>query len=715
MYDKRIKVCIICSSLVLLACILRLMHMQLLPGSSVQDEIAELKRQRGHSRQLKTLRGRILDRNGLVLAADEPRFQLCINYRLTSILDERVARTELLRSAARAQRAGSDAAFAEARSKLDARIADVNNIIDKCARFGTDREEIKARIDKINDGIWKLRTFLAWARNHPDPNIIASHNGKISEVPLSKALRDFENRFPSEEDRLALVARVSDIPEMDKSRPLLDLLTDSDVFTAQLEFMGADGIEILARGERYYYYATAACQTIGWVGPATQESDTELFADDRLASYLGGEVCGREDGVEYVCETLLRGRRGEDFYDIDQQLVSHTETRFGKDVTLTLDIELQKKIEQHLADPEANPNVGAPTAAVVMDVPSGEILALVSMPLFDLNRVRSDYDLLKNDPNRPLTNRAINKWYPPGSVTKPLILAAALQSARITPDEVIPCPALPAPKGWPNCLMFKRYHTGHINWPNNARNAIKGSCNIYFSNLADRIDPPILQKWLFRFGYGRKILSAHPEIHDTDLSRNFRQLAGVISSSVPNSEIADFSDLPTLQKGERRWFGIGQGNLRVTPLQVANAMAAIARKGIYKPPGLFRNDLETSDAYAVTLGLSPQTLAVLYDGMHAVVNEQGGTAYTTFRPFLNEFTRHTVKIHGKTGSTESPDCAWFGGFAQDASNRAIALAVVVEGGQSGSRDAAPLARDIIKYAIDAGYLGQTTPAAEESE
>ncbi len=90
MYDKRIRIFILVIAAFLLVCLLRLTQMQLLPNSSVQDEIAELKRQRGHTLQLKTLRGRILDRKGKVLAADQPQFQLCINYELTCFLDKRI-------------------------------------------------------------------------------------------------------------------------------------------------------------------------------------------------------------------------------------------------------------------------------------------------------------------------------------------------------------------------------------------------------------------------------------------------------------------------------------------------------------------------------------------------------------------------------------------------------------------------------------------------
>ena len=110
--------------------------------------------------------------------------------------------------------------------------------------------------------------------------------------------------------------------------------------------------------------------------------------------------------------------------------------------------------------------------------------------------------------------------------------------------------------------------------------------------------------------------------------------------------------------------------------------------------------------YEIDLGISRQTLDVIYDGMSAVVNESGGTAYKEFEPVLESFAQQDVKVHGKTGSTEAPDNAWFAGFARDSIGRGIAIAVVVEGGQHGSQDAAPLARDIIQFCIEAEYIGQ---------
>jgi len=589
----------------------------------------------------------------------------------------------------------------------------------------------------MNDRIWSLRTFMAWVRNDPDPNLLEKYNHKVNSVPLSQAIASFQKKFPNEEDRLVRVSRVNNIAEMDTTGPLLELRTDDDIFAAQVEFMDFNDVQILPWAQRHYLYGSVAAQTIGWVGPATQPQDKELFEGDKLTSYLENELCGREDGVEYVCEMLLRGRRGELIYDIDRKLLSQTETQFGQDVTLTLDIELQQRIENYLANYPHDPNCGPGTAAVVIDVATGDILALVSMPVFDLNRVRYDYGSLVGDPNKPLINRAINKQYPPGSVVKPLILIAAFESGKVTADEVINCPAEDAPAGWPNCWIYNTHKIGHdSSWQNFARNAIKGSCNIYFSRVADRLEPLVLQQWLFKFGYGHCFSlascverDASNAIPNTQYAiRDFRQAPGQISTIPLDTTMPSLEQIPALKQGERRLFGMGQGNLRATPLQVANAMAAIARGGIFKQPRLFKEILnskfEILNSEDVVIGISPQTLDVIYDGMSAVVNEPGGTAYNEFA--YSSLGEQGVKVYGKTGSTEQPDVAWFAGFActlasapmaeaapatgAGANRESIAIAVVVEGGQHGSSDAAPLARDIIQFCIEKGYIGQAQNA-----
>jgi penicillin-binding protein 2 len=743
MYNRRVKIFVIFSLLLLAVCVLRLAQMQLLSASTVQHEIAELKRQRGQSRQFQTIRGTILDRHGEKLAVDEARFWVHINYDLSSFLDERVRKSMLAEAA---DKRDSDVEVAKVDEEIREKLEDLQLIIEKCSQFKAVEESvILGEIQKINDYVWDQRMFQAWRKNFPNSELLKKYDSVIS-IPISEAVADFQAKEPDPSKRIELASKI-DILEMHQNWPLLELKTDDDVFAAQLEFMDTEGLQILPKGHRFYPYGSVAAQTIGWVGPATQPQDKELFEDDELLSYLEGEVCGREDGVEYVCEPFLRGRRGELSQDIDGQLISRIDTQFGKDVSLTLDIGLQQRIEDYLTDYPRDPNSGPGMSAVVIEVGSGDILALVSLPSYDLNRARYEYGDLVANPDKPLINRAINKQYPPGSVVKPVILIAGLESGKITPQDVIKCLGQAAPKGWPSCWIYKqnpRAGVGHSDmWENTARNAIKGSCNIYFSHLADRIDPNNLQQWLFKFGYGHDVLFLPDSLISaakTDVIRNFNQASGIISSTIPRQKVQRFEDVAPLRLSDRRWFGIGQGNLRVTPLQVANAMAALARGGIFKRPRLFSglgtrdSELGTGDSTSdgprakpapsgvkgshelgEDLGVSLETLAVVYDGMSAVVNEVGGTAYNQFEPYLATLNAEDVKVYGKTGSTERPEHAWFGGFAQDSAARKIAIAVVVEGGEHGSRDAAPLARNIVQLCIEAGYLGKSIVTGRQSK
>jgi penicillin-binding protein 2 len=702
MYNKRIKIFIIFSALLLLVCLARLAQMQLLAVSRVQHEVAELKERRGLTQQLNTLRGKILDRSGRILAVDEPGFWVHIDYELSCFLDERVQKGKILKAS---KKKDPETSTSEIKEKIHNRIEEIQQIINICAQLGAvEPSEVQNEIQKINDFIWNRRTFQTWREKFPNSEVFDNYKSKIS-IPLSVAIADFNEKQPDPDKRVELINKV-DIAEMNQKWPLLKLKTDDEIFAAQLEFLNVDGVEILPIVQRSYPYGTVAAQTIGWVGPATQQQDRELFENDRLSRYLEGEVCGREDGIEYVCESILRGRRGEKNFDIDKQLVSRTDSRLGQDVVLTLDIELQKRIEKYLTSYNHDPNCGPGMAAVVLDVETGDILALVSLPVYDLNRIRFEYDRLVVDKkNKPLINRTINANYPPGSVIKPLILIAGLETGMITADEVIPCPAQPAPENWPDCLIYRRYKSGHsLLWENSARNAIKGSCNIYFSRLANRMDPLILQHWLFMFGYGRKSLSPPDAIAQTKFSRNLRQSPGIISSSVPRSEKLTAEQMPPLRDTEKRYFGIGQWNLRTTPLQVANAMATIARGGVFKNPRLLKEMHHSQD---VPLKISPETLAIVFDGMSAVINETHGTANKQFGPVLHTFTEQDVKLYGKTGSTEDPEHAWFAGFAEDSTGGKLAFAIVVEGGQHGSSDAAPLVRDIIQFCIESGYIGKS--------
>lgn len=559
----------------------------------------------------------------------------------------------------------------------------------KCAKFqGKTSQQIKDDINnKINKPLWKLRTYIAGKRKYPK--------------------KDFTQAQPNEDKRLLLAAKI-DLAEMHQAQQFIWFENDDEVLAARLTFIDTPGIQILPKPKRFYPYKSAAAQIIGWVRP-WNTSDEEIFNND-LARYMHGDIVGFS-GVEYICEGLLRGKRGRIQYNIDKEVIDRIETQFGQNIQLTIDIELQKKIENRFQNKALNSLYwDKPASAVVIDVNSCEILAMVSLPNHDLNKARQNYDNIINDTNKPSLNRAINKNYPPGSIAKPLILLIGTQEEKINPQQTINCTGTPPPRRWPRCWYQKKYGFGHDSqWQyeggNNARNTIRGSCNIYFSQLAVMIEPKKIQEWLWSLGLGHESLGLPGYISSIygqkSNNRKFRQSPGIISSKAPPKDCETLSQLPKIENAERRFFGIGQGNFRVTPLQVANAFAAIARDGIYKKPQIFATD-KNEQIDSTDLNLKPSIINTIREGMNAVVSEQGGTAA---RAFQNAgFEQKGITVFGKTGSTEEPYLAWFAGFAEDNKKNKIAISVLVEGGQHGSTDAAPIGRDIISFCIEEGYL-----------
>lgn len=718
-YTTRMKIFVCACCLFLLVCLVRLTQMQLWPHPTLRVGVEELKEQWERSQQFQTLRGKILDRNGKVLATDEPLFSVQISYQLAQYADPRViaAKKHILKQ----KHAESPPKLDKALAKLTAEQESLLRVWEKSGLFVTDMQELAQKIKSQNDVIWTVRSYQAWRNHCKDTALYQEHKDVISKgaVPTAAYLADLRQQFPDPNERFALIEKQR-ILEMNQYQPFFFLLTDEAVLTAQMEFADVNNVRIASQGRRVYPYEASAAHTIGWVGPATQDRDKALFEDDPLARYRPGEICGREDGVEYLCEPILRGRRGLESYDLDKVLVESVETKFGRNVTLTLDIELQKTIENYLLTYPHAPHCKPGMAVVLIDVKSTDILALVSLPSYDLNTVRQHWtDLLKDKENKPLLNRTLHEDYKPGSTAKPLVLACGLEIGAITPSETIPCPAEKAPPGWPSCWIFRKGQGGH-DWQgeNNARNAIRGSCNIYFSHLAhDRIPPLTLQKWFFAFGYGHQI--PLPLIEEPDLppgsppyKRRLRQAPGKISTvAVPwYRVITDINEIPELHPPHRKLAGMGEGEIKATILQIANSMATLARNGLSITPRLFlptpnqTRQLGARRTDPFDLDLSDTTLATVLEGMDAVVNEYHGTAYEAFQ--FSDFANQGVKAYGKTGSTEKPNNALFAGFASDNQGRAIAIALVVEGGESGSGDAAPLARDILQYCINYGYLGR---------
>ncbi|MHC5059771.1 MAG: peptidoglycan D,D-transpeptidase FtsI family protein [Planctomycetota bacterium] len=710
MYKTRLKIFIFMCICSLLVCIGRLAYLQLKLGGDYRRQIEEM-RILGPM-QLPTIRGSILDRNGRALAVDKPAFYLYVNYEATRLLDDRFWRGVILQRKKPGQT--DEQAEAQVRRELQERLDMLLEIIYRSAEISNiDWGQVESKIRRINDRIWNMRRFFAWLKKFPDSPVRVKYKELGQAVPIAEAQKDFQKQMPDADERLRLIMNVN-LKVMHQPQQLMELKTEDDLLRAQLEFVDTEMVEIFAHPKRVYPYNSAAAQVIGWVGTARAE-DKKLFAHDKFRRYLDDELSGK-GGVEKISEVVLRGKRGEVVYDRDSELVSRSQTQFGKDVTLSLDIELQGQIEKLLTEPNSNPNYNSAIGAVVIDVATSDILALVSVPVYNLNDMRVDYTKVRDAAGAPLVNKAVYKIYPPGSVIKPLVLAAGIEEGKVGAREVISCPYERAPRGWPNCLQYREFKSCH-DWKwtdeggNIARNAIRGSCNIYFSRLADRLAPAVLQKWLYDFGFGRDILPGPVFAEDEDttgpsvpVKRNLSQSAGQISSDIPRKSPQTLSEIPKIAKYERRMFGIGQGNLRVTVLQVANAMAVLARGGIYKSPRLFLTESDSFPGDRKDLNISRRTLETVRDGMSSVVNEWGGTAYSAFDQA--KLRKLDLNVHGKTGSTEGVANAWFAGFAEDKAGRVLSIAVTVEGGESGAEDATPLARDIILLCNKAGYIGK---------
>lgn len=713
MYRKRLLIFISLCAAAVVVCFLRLSCMSL-ESQNALKRIEELRIL--PSKQTPTVRGDIYDRKGNILAKDEPQFYIGISYDLTKILDDRYIEAALEKLKSK----DSDKTAEQIEQEFFDEIQQERAVIRKVIEIGAEikdvsPEQIEKQIEETNDRFWQMREFFAWYWNYPKSQLRLDCEKRKVSIPISSAVKDYRNvQCTDESERRKEILKV-DLKEMHQPQPLIEL-DDEQKDTVQIEFMDVPGVNVTLQTKRHYRYGSAASQIVGWVGRVEPAKD-ETFSKDKYSRYLAGEVAGKF-GVELMCEPVLRGQRGTVTFTRSGELITdlQADPEFGRDVTLTIDIELQRQIEEYLLS-DKNSNASAPMGAVVIDVNSDEILAMVSLPNFDLNTARNNYGNLLMAKNRPLESKAMVKTYPPGSSIKPVILIIGLEEHMVAPNDIISCPCQYAPKGWPNCLIVNRSHAlscHDAKWENEGgnigRNAIRGSCNVYFSRLANRFESEVFQNWLYDFGYGRKIL-ARPnfdfkldQLDRSDIEiGSLRESAGQISSKIPASAPNSFADITELEPYEKKFFGMGEGGFRATVLQVANAMATIARGGIFEYPKLFADEFEDRNE-SEELTIKKSTLDVIRDGMHAVVYEREGTAYSAFKDA--DFDVRDMTLYGKTGSTEGVATAWFAAFAEDGIGRSVAIAIVVEGGSSGSRHAAPLGRRILELCNEAGYIGK---------
>jgi len=471
--------------------------------------------------------------------------------------------------------------------------------------------------------------------------------------------------------------------------PLAENLSLEEVAAIEARAPEHPEFAIVVSQRRLYKRGGSAAHILGYLAEATPDQIRRSGNVYTLGDWIG------QKGIESSYEKLLGGANGERRVIVDSHAreiaeESRAESRPGQNLFLTIDRGLQQLAEELFAD-----RVGS---AVALDPRTGEILALVSSPSYDPNwftrRVTSEeWTSLLSDPNHPLQNRAIQNTYSPGSVFKVFLAYGALARGWVDPEAQVFCPGHAVFYG----RAFRCHRKGGHGWVN-LRNAIKVSCDVYFYNLGRRLGVDRIAEIARDFGFG--------EPTGVDLAHEKPGL-------VPSEEWAR-------TKRKARWYpsetisvSIGQGPVLVTPMQVARAISAVVTGGKLPTPHLFFASQDPRTGVRLryrgeerhSLAIDRAGLAIVKNGMWAVVNEPGGTAFGSRVP--------GIEAGGKTGTVQVArrdavaragvdprrleDHAWFAAFAPIEDPK-IVIVVFVEHGGHGSSAAAPVARRLLaKY------------------
>jgi len=464
---------------------------------------------------------------------------------------------------------------------------------------------------------------------------------------------------------------------------------------AQIEVNAPDlpGVAIDEGQSRHYLHGEDFAHVLGYVAPV---SENEINGDPLLE--LPGFRIGKA-GIEKVYDLSLRGNGGSSEVEVNAvgrviRELNRKEGEPGTDIALTIDMDLQRLATQRLE--------GESGSAVVLDVRTGDVLALVSTPGFDPNAFNrglsnEEWHGLISNPRAPLSNKAIAGQYAPGSTFKLAVALAGLEKGAINPNTTVKC--------WGRVRLGNaRFHCwkrgGH--GPVDLHKALTQSCDVYFYEVAKRVGVDRISAMARRLGMGQTLGLDLPGERTGLLPTRDWKLATI---GVP------------WQMGETLISGIGQGYVLATPLQLAVMTARIANGGRAVTPRLARGVPPPEGAEPEQppedLGLVPGHLRLVREGMIDVVNGRRGTARASAikEPGMEmagktgtSQVRRISKAEREAGVFKNEDLPWkrrdhalFVGYAPIDAPR-YAVAVVVEHGGGGSKAAAPVARDILAMA-----------------
>ena len=472
--------------------------------------------------------------------------------------------------------------------------------------------------------------------------------------------------------------------------PLRFRLTEDERARLAVNRHRLPGVVVDAQLLRHYPHGELFSHAIGYVGRINEQESWELDETDYRGTFHVGKI-----GVEKYYEDLLHGTVGYQNVETNAhgrvlRVLERHDPLPGADLVLHLDIELQRTAYEAFE--------GRRGALVAIDPMTGGILALVSTPGFDtnlfVNGISSvDYSALRDSPDVPLFNRAVQGQYPPGSTIKPMMGLAGLESGLVTPDYTVPDPGwyrLPGDSRRYRDWILKIRGTGHA--PRVDLNmAIAESCDVYFYDLARRLTIDRMYDYLRPFGLGERT--------GVDTTNERR---GVLPSTRWKREAMAQPWYP----GETLSAGIGQGYMLTTPMQLAVATNALATRGEHRSPRLVRtiNGESVVPPLLERVPGLPENWQAVHAGMHSVVHGARGSARKIAKGIQYE-------VGGKTGTAQVI------GIAQNAVYKeeevaerhrnhglfiafapfeapTIALAVIVENG-GGSSAAYPIARKVM--------------------
>lgn len=555
---------------------------------------------------------------------------------------------------------------------------------------------------QVRDGVYyrdlsennRTRTVLL----EPARGLVYDRNGVLlaNNVPsftLYVTLEDVKDRAELAARLSVLIGLEPDMIEKKLSvrgpkllpRKVKDRLTLREATLIESHRLQLPGVMIQVESQRNYPEGVVGGHLIGYVGEVSAEQLERGDAEDLHQGSLVGQY-----GVEKTFDRLLRGRSGEKSVEVDalghaKRTVFVDKPRSGDDLYLTIDARLQKLAEQLLGEEDG--------AIVALDPTSGEVLALASRPAFDPNLMSRELtskqweDIVQNE-RRPLTNRAIQGQYPPGSTFKIVMAAAALESHTVSPATPVYCNG-----GYQfGKRLFRDWKAGG-HGAVDLHEAIVHSCDVYFYTVGQRMGIDTIAHFARMFGLGRETGIELPS-----------ERVGIVPSIAWKERVRGEPWYP----GETISVAIGQGYVTVTPLQMASLIGAVANNGVLYRPRLIQAVLDrTTGQRQETPTLPKETLAMKQETLTAI---QKGLADVVSRGTATRAKSSIVNIAGKTGTAQTAalrtgpekeipkkfrDHAWFVSYAPAESPR-IAVAVLAEHMGHGGSAAAPLAKEVIE-------------------